>query len=109
VAGRQGVSRIVFRLFAAVGYLLLTLSNSARSPIAIFSSAFFRLPAFADFAGAMSLKMSLAACVSFDCLSKNASKFFAKPYGVFPIESYRLSRVTRPNQTRAVMITRRAD
>jgi hypothetical protein len=38
------VSRITFRPFAVVRYLLPSLSDSASSPIAVFSSAFFRLP-----------------------------------------------------------------
>ena len=64
VAGRQGVPRIVFRLLVTVREPLPSLSDSASSATAVFSSAFFRLPTFADFTGVMSLKMSLAAGVS---------------------------------------------
>jgi hypothetical protein len=70
VAGRQGVSRFGFHPFAAVRDLSLTLSDFASSATMVFSSAFFRLLTFADFAGAMSLKMSLAAGVSSDLLRR---------------------------------------
>jgi hypothetical protein len=68
VAGRPGIPQIVFRPFAAVRDPLTSLSDSAISATAVFSSAFFRLPTFADFTGVMSLKMSLAAGVSSDPL-----------------------------------------
>ena len=61
LAGRQGVSGITFRLSAAVRYSSLGLSSSVRSANGVLSSAFVHLPTFADSAGAMSLKMSLAA------------------------------------------------
>jgi hypothetical protein len=49
--------------FASFRYLLPSLSDSASSVTMSFSAVFFRLPTFADFARAMSLKMSLAADV----------------------------------------------
>jgi hypothetical protein len=68
VAGRQGVLRVVFRPLATVRDPLPSLSDSATSPRAVFSSAYFRLPTFTDFTGVMSLKMSLAVVVSSDAI-----------------------------------------
>ena len=62
-AGRQGVLQSVFRSLAGVRYLWPSLSDSASSRIILFSSAFFHSRTLADFASAMSLKMSLATCV----------------------------------------------
>jgi hypothetical protein len=59
-----------FRLFAAVRYPSPSLSDSASSPTAAVSSAFFRLPTFADLTGVMSLEMSLASGVLQICSSK---------------------------------------
>jgi hypothetical protein len=61
---------------------LPSLSDSDSSPVAGLSSAFFRLPTFANLDGAMSLKMSLAACASGDFLvDAPAEAASAKPYG----------------------------
>ena len=74
LAGRQGVPRFGFRPFATVRDLLPSLSDSASSPTAVFSSAFVRLPTVADFTGVMSLEMSLAAGVSSDPLVETRVK-----------------------------------
>ncbi len=74
VAGRQGVSRIDFRPFAAVRDSSPSLSDSASSLSTVLSAAFFGLPSFADSADAMSLKMSLAGSVSRDALVESCVK-----------------------------------
>jgi hypothetical protein len=59
LAGRQGVLRIRFRPFATIRQPLPSLSCGAGWGRTAVSSAYFRLPAVAARAGAMSLEMAL--------------------------------------------------
>lgn len=63
MAGRQGVLEFHFRVFADSDVVSPTPSNLVASPEFALSDACVRLPRISDFAGAMTLEMTLAASV----------------------------------------------